>query len=222
MTTIAIVSQKGGSGKSTLAIHLAAAAHAAGRVTCLIDTDPQATAATWGDWRGNTEPEVITAPPARLARTVEDATKLGAEIIILDTPPHAEAAAREAVKLADLVLVPCRPRAFDLHAVETTAGLTAFAGTKAFVVFNAGPPRAPALFAEASAVVERMGLAVAPVMLADRAAFHHSTAQGKTALETEPNGKAAEEIRSLWSWVCNHVIMKSQNHDSTEENGAAA
>ncbi|WP_255602396.1 hypothetical protein [Polymorphobacter megasporae] len=42
---------------------MAAAAAAAGHVTCLIDTDPQATAAAWGDWRGKADPEVITTPP---------------------------------------------------------------------------------------------------------------------------------------------------------------
>lgn len=221
MIALAIVSQKGGSGKTTLATHLAAAATAAGYVTCLVDTDPQATAAAWGDWRGKAEPEVITAPPARLVRTLEDASKLGAEVIVIDTPPHADAAAREAVKAADLVLIPCRPRAFDLHAIQATAELASFSGKKAFVVFNASPPRAPALFADASALVRKLGLDVAPIMIADRAAFHHSTAQGKTAFEIDPTGKAAEEINTLWEWVCNQTNMKSQNHDDMSKDERA-
>lgn len=215
MIAVAIVSQKGGSGKTTLATHLAAAATAAGYVTCLVDTDPQATAAAWGDWRERAEPEVITAPPARLARTLKDASNLGAEVIIIDTPPHADAAAREAVKVADLVLIPCRPRAFDLHAIQTTAELASFSRKEAFVVFNAAPPRAPALFAEASLLVRKLGLEVAPIMVADRAAFHHSTAQGKTAFEVDPSGKGADEMNTLWQWVCNQVNLKSRNHDST-------
>lgn len=211
MITLALVSQKGGSGKTTLATHLAAAAVAAGYVTCLIDTDPQATAAAWGDWRGKADPEVITTPPTRLIRTLEEVARLGAEIAVIDTPPHADAAAREAVKAADLILIPCRPRAFDLHAIQTTADLATFSGKKAYVVFNAAPPRAPALFGEASEIVRRIGLDVAPVMIADRAAFHHSTAAGRTALETDASGKAAEEIKALWAWICNHVIMPTQN-----------
>jgi chromosome partitioning protein len=219
--TISVVSQKGGSGKTTLAIHLAAAATAAGYVTCLIDTDPQATAAAWGDWRGGADPEVLTTPPARLGKTIESAANLGADIAVVDTPPHADAATREAVKAGHLALIPCRPRAFDLHAIQTTAELIAFAGKHAYVVFNAAPPRAPTLFAEARTMVEKIGLHVAPVILADRAAYHHSTAAGKVAQEYEPGGKAAEEIAALWTWVCEQVNMPTSKRADTLKGNAA-
>ena len=200
MTTIAIVSQKGGSGKTTLAVHLAAAASSAGKVACIIDTDPQATAAAWGDWRGGADPEVI----------------------VIDTPPHADAAAREAVKAADLVLIPTRPRAFDLHAIQTTAELIRFAGKPAFVVFNAAPARGVQLFAEASAIVANLGLEVCPVTFADRAAFHHSTAAGKVAAEADPQGKAAAEANALWLWACDRVGMKTSKHVNKQAKGNRA
>jgi chromosome partitioning protein len=222
MPTIAIVSQKGGSGKTTLAVHLAAAATEAGKVACIIDTDPQATAAAWGDWRGGTDPEVITTPPARLGKTIEDAARLGAEVIVIDTPPHADAAAREAVKASDLVLIPTRPRAFDLHAIQTTAELIGYAGKPAFVVFNAAPARGAQLFAEASAIVGNLGLNVCPITFADRAAFHHSTAAGKVAAQIDPNGKAAAEAAALWQWVCHQVGMKSREHVNTRTKGPNA
>jgi len=63
MPTIAIISQKGGSGKTTIALHLAASDAQAKQPACVIDTDPQATAATWGDWRGDFYPLVVTSPP---------------------------------------------------------------------------------------------------------------------------------------------------------------
>lgn len=222
MPTIAIVSQKGGSGKTTLAVHLATAATSAGKVACIIDTDPQATAAAWGDWRGGADPEVITTPPTRLGRTIDDAAKLGAEVILIDTPPHADAAAREAVKAADLVLIPTRPRAFDLHAIQTTAELIGYAGKPAFVVFNAAPVRGAQLFAEASAIVENLGLKVCPVSFADRAAFHHSTAAGKVAGEADPAGKAAGEAEALWQWACQQVGMRTRKRANTSTKGAKA
>jgi chromosome partitioning protein len=201
MATIAIVSQKGGSGKTTLALNLAVAATNDKRIACVIDTDPQATAAAWGDWRGDTRPEVITSPPARLGKTIQAAAKAGAELIVIDTPPHADAAAREAVRAADLVLVPTRPRAFDLHAIEATAELIGYARKPAFVIFNAVPPRATHLIVEVSEFVEGLGLKVCPVRLGDRAAFHHYASAGEVAVEGDPAGKAAAEVDALWQWV---------------------
>ncbi|MET0251232.1 MAG: ParA family partition ATPase [Novosphingobium sp.] len=205
MPTIAIVSQKGGSGKTTVTVNLAVTATAAGRHVCVIDTDPQATAAAWGDWRENDRPEVMTSPPARLGKTIQAAVKAGAELILIDTPPHADAAAREAVKAADLVLIPTRPRAFDLHAVEATADLVSFAKKPAFVVFNAVPPRATLLITEVSEFVEQLGLKICPVRLGERAAFHHYSSAGEVAGEGDPEGKAAGEVGELWQWVCQQL-----------------
>lgn len=201
MPTIAIVSQKGGSGKTTLAVHLATRAAQAKHESCVIDTDPQATAAAWSDWRGDFLPVVVTSPPARLGRTIEGAKKNGVDFVVIDTPPHADAAAREAIKAADLVLIPSKPRAFDLHALEPIADLVSFAGKPAYVVLNSVPAGATVLTEEARQSAKAMGLKLCPVMLGDRAAFHRSSAKGETAGEIDPEGKAAKEIEKLWKWV---------------------
>jgi chromosome partitioning protein len=202
MPTVAIVSQKGGAGKTTLAIHLAAAAHDAGRVALIVDTDPQATASQWGQWRGGKAPEVIDCgAPTLLARKIEQAVELGAEFVVIDTPPHADAMAREACKVADLLLVPCRPRTFDLTAMRTTADLVKATGKPAFVIFVAGPPKAALLYAEASEVIAGVGLLIAPIMLPERGDYHHSTGVGLTAQEHAASGKAAAEVAALWQWI---------------------
>jgi chromosome partitioning protein len=118
--------------------------------------------------------------------------------------------ARQAARLADLILIPCRPRAFDLAALEATAELVKSAGKPAFVVFNAGPPRAPLIYREAADLItEGFGLPIAPVVLPERAAFHHSAAGGKTAREFSSTGKAAAEVEGLWAWTCEQLGMFS-------------
>lgn len=206
MPTIAIVSQKGGAGKTTLAIHLAAAAQKAGKVALIVDTDPQATASQWGQWREGKPPEVIDCgAPTLLARKIAQAVELGAELVVIDTPPHADAMAREACRVADLLLIPCRPRTFDLNAARTTADLVKFAGKPAFVVFVAGPPKAAVLYSEATDVIRQAGLPIAPVMLPERGDYHHSTGSGSTAQEYAPGGKAAVEVAALWVWAKQQV-----------------
>lgn len=205
MPTIAVISQKGGAGKTTLALHLAAAAQDAGRVALVIDTDPQATASQWAAWRQDAPPEVIDSPPPRLAAKVAQASKQGAEVIVIDTPPHADSAARAAVEVADLVLIPCRPSAFDLAAIQTTAKLVQLLRKPAYVVFTAGSPNAPRVYAEAGELVESYGTPPCPIILPDRAAYRHASAEGRSVLEAEPMGKAADEIRQIYEWTCRQV-----------------
>lgn len=220
MKTISIISQKGGAGKTTLAIHLAGAAAGAGLSTLILDADPQATASQWNHWRGGAEPEVVDcASPTLLPRKVQQAADLGADLVIIDTPPHADIMAREACKAADLILIPCRPQAFDLSAVEMTAELVKATGKPAFVLFMGGPQRAPTTYRDARELIEGgegiegMGVPVAPVMLTLRAIYHHSTAQGRTAMEVEPEGKAAEEMAALWTWARERVNLSTSKQN---------
>jgi chromosome partitioning protein len=223
MITVAIVSQKGGAGKTTLAIHLAAAGAASKLVTLIVDADPQATASRWGQWRGGIDPEVIDcASPPLLPKKLAEAAALGAELAVIDTPPHADSMAAAACRAADILLIPCRPRAFDLDAIQTTADLVKASGKPAFVVFTAGPPRAANLYREAAELVRSFGLEVAPVVMSERAAYHHSTGEGKTAVETDPDGKAAEEVAALWTWLSQQVGAQASKRASNKARKVAA
>lgn len=205
--TVAIVSQKGGAGKTTMAIHLAAAATRAGQVSLVIDTDPQASASQWAEWRQGAPPEIIDSAPPRIAAKIEAAAGQGAELIVIDTPPHADLAASKAVECADLVLIPCRPSAFDLAAMRTTIRLVKLMRKRAFVVFTAGPPNAPLIYADACEVAEGFGASVCAVILPDRAAYRHAVADGQTVFEIDPDGKAACEIEQFHKWACEQLNM---------------
>lgn len=204
---IAVVAQKGGSGKTTLALNLAAAAEAAGAVALVIDTDPQATASQWSAWRKGRPPDVIDSAPPRIAAKIEQATAQGATFIVIDTPPHADSAASRAVEAADIVLIPCRPSAFDLAAIKTTAQLVKLLGKPAFLVFMAGPPNAPRIYAEAAELVEGFGISVCPHRISDRAAFRHASAKGETVLDDPCATAAAREIAQVQMWLREQLHM---------------
>jgi chromosome partitioning protein len=51
------------------------------------------------------------------------------------------------------------------------------------------------------------GVEMSPIILHQRKAYSSQMHEGRTATEAEPKGKAAEEIRNLFLWVCEKVIM---------------
>ena len=140
MWTIAVISQKGGAGKTTLSVHLAVAAHQQGYRVAVVDLDPQATARKWGDKRSS-EPEVVGDHAERLPQLIEAARANGADLLTIDTAPNADRASLAAARSADTILIPCRPAAFDLEAIEATSDLAAIAKKPAWVVLSSAPVR---------------------------------------------------------------------------------
>jgi chromosome partitioning protein len=206
MKTLAIISRKGGAGKTTIALHLAVAAEAQGLATAVFDLDPQASAALWSDHRGDPQPAVVPAQAPRLPSLLAQARGQDAELAILDTAPHADAIASEAATHADLILIPCRPSAFDLDAIGASIRLARSADKPAAVVINAAPVQGVET-AEAIEAIKNAGVDVCPVVLHQRKPYASRIHEGRTATEIEPKGKAAAEIQALLLWVCEKVIF---------------
>jgi chromosome partitioning protein len=196
MQVIAIVSQKGGVGKSTLAVHLATEANAQGQRVLLLDLDPQGSAMEWANRRGDLPPDVSGANPASVGKEIERAEADGYSLVVIDTAPHADHAALQAARAADIVAIPCRPSTFDIAAISATLDLCKLANKQAVVVINAAPIRSR-VTAEAEEAIGEKGGKVSPIIIRQRVAFQHCMITGQTAAEFEPDGAAAREITRL-------------------------
>ncbi|MBF0332656.1 MAG: ParA family protein [Alphaproteobacteria bacterium] len=199
MTTIAILSQKGGAGKSTLARALAVAALEDGRRSAIIDADPQGTIVAWASRRVAKAPAVVALDGQPLDATAARWRQAGAEVIVIDTPPHARAVIALAAELADVVLIPVRPSPDDLAAVGPTVEIVRALNRPYGIVFNAAPPRGAAL-ALARAALSAFGH-VCPIAVVERLGHQYAAAEGLTVLEREPKSNGAEEIRAVWRWL---------------------
>ncbi len=201
MKTIVLLAEKGGSGKSTVATHLAVCAARRGRTAVILDLDPQRSAMSWSDRRGDarTPVTVATASAQELPGLLADAREQGADFVLLDTPGRADVTSHHALAAADLALVPCRPSIFDLESATKTVAMIQSAGRKGFVVLNACPSRGARAVEARDALTDV--LPVAPVELHQLVAFSDALNDGQSVEELEPSGKAAQEISALYDWL---------------------
>lgn len=201
MKKIAFLSQKGGSGKTTLAVHTAVAAHENGEHVLIIDTDPQKSATIWSDHRDYEYPIVATAPASDVKKVLNAAKEEDISLVIIDTAPHAAPDATRIAKEVDLVVIPCRPTAFDIAAASSAVNIVKAANTKFVFVLSACPFRSPEIEETRELLTKDYQALVAPTAIIDRRAFARAIASGKAVTEFESDGKAALEIKSLWNWL---------------------
>ena len=200
MFVIALLSQKGGAGKTTLACGLAVESERAGRAAVIVDLDPQASAAKWADLRQAETPVVTSAHAARLQPVLAAAESAGAHVVFIDTAPHAADAALMAARAADLVIIPCRPSAADLHAIGGTIDLIRVADCRGAVLINAAPVRNPVVD-QARVAIEGYGAAAVPVVMHQRIDHAHAFTAGLAATEWSADSKAAAELTALADWI---------------------
>ena len=216
MYTVALIAQKGGTGKTTLAVSLAVAAGQVGMTSIIIDLDPQGTACNWKDRRKSDGPVVIDAQPGRLAAALTKAEENGVDFALIDTPARNEQPALAAAKAADLVLIPCRPQAYDLETIPNTKEILTLAGNKpAIVVLNAVPAVGDR-HEQARELLNRLQIPVCPYTLGHRAVFGDAGAVGQAAQEYDQKGKGAAEILQVYKYVLSTLVQLSKDKNKQE------
>ena len=116
MPVVAIVNQKGGTGKTTLATNLAWVLAEKGKVL-LLDADPQASSQNWGA-NDDPAPTTLTVKGAGGGDLLRLVRSMGSDYnwIIIDGPPGISKTTADAVRVADVVLIPVQPSPLDVWA----------------------------------------------------------------------------------------------------------
>lgn len=209
MKTVAVLAQKGGVGKTTLTVHLAVLAGQRGMPAAILDVDPQRSAHDWADQRENETPAVVSVEPGQITQAKTLARSDGTELLLIDTAPHAEAGIVAAARVADFVLVPCRPAVLDLRAIGSTLNILTSTRKDHAVVLNACPPQRgfgePSLVTEAREYLASIEAPCLDATATQRMAFSHALIDGRAVSEFEPNGKAAGEISTLLDEILGRI-----------------
>ena len=198
---ITIAQQKGGAGKTTVAAQLAVALSKMDLRVGVIDIDPQGSLARWYEVRealvegGTDKLTLIQASGWRLS-TELDRMKRNCDVVLIDSPPHAETDVRLAVRAADLILIPIQPSPMDLWATQATLDQAKRESTPVLMVFNRTPTRGRLVDAVRKKIAD-LNVPVAQAVLGNRVAFASSMMEGKGVLESNPRHTATKEVRAL-------------------------
>lgn len=114
-----VANTKGGVGKSTLAVNLATWLSSKNRKVLLIDTDKQATAASWASWRR--DKNMPYGPKTIMLRNdmvFKEGKALAPDYddVVIDAGGRDDPGMRYAMLLADMVIVPVAKSDFDTAA----------------------------------------------------------------------------------------------------------
>lgn len=137
MKTVVFACLKGGSGKTTQSAHFAVALEEMGKGPVVtMDLDPQGSFSDWWNDRKAETPafapiEGIKDLPAKHAQLAEHFNWC-----VIDTPPQNAKINEEAVKLADLVIIPVKHSPHDIRAAQTTVALCERLGRKFYFLLN--------------------------------------------------------------------------------------
>ncbi|CAA9306620.1 MAG: ParA-like protein [uncultured Microvirga sp.] len=208
MKAITFVTQKGGSGKSTLCISLAVAAQETGRSVCILEMDRQATVSDWAEHRQSSSPEVAQIDAPQLDQVMQSLKGTAYDYVFIDTPGVDSPGTLSAIRAADLCIIPCRPTPADLRAFKPTLAAMYRLEKKFSFVLNQTPPRSYRIRDAAD------GLAVLGMLpdinVVSRNDHQDAIGLGQGVTEYNPKGRAAEEIRRLWTWIERRTQINSE------------
>lgn len=201
MRTLAVAMQKGGVGKSWLTRSLSVAASLEGLNVLVIDMDSQQSTVAWSERRKAETPLVQFSTERELPAILKRAEDSGCDVVFIDTPPARSTETPAAVDSADMVLIPCTPDIEAFEQIARTERLARLAGKPAFAVLTMTQPSGKSEQDIGQEIFASLNLDMALPSIARLKAHRDAAREGKTATETEPGGRAAQEIAALWVFV---------------------
>lgn len=197
---ITVAQHKGGAGKTTLSAQLAAAFAESGAKVLLMDVDPQGSLTDWHKARAVTLGRkntimLVQTQGWKMMRELPHLQKQF-DLIIIDTPPHAESESSIAIRGADLVLLPIQPSPLDIWACGPTIKIALTEKRNLMLVMNRVPPKSN-LNGTIMEKLDAMNIQVARQTLGNRVSYAASIMKGLGVVESDPRSTAADEINAL-------------------------
>ncbi|WP_375263916.1 AAA family ATPase [Palleronia sp.] len=195
MHTLVFNSQKGGAGKTTVSWNIAAAASATGLRVLMVDLDPQQSLRHWWDRREESEPQMLAEDPAvSELPSVVDAAAEQFDVLVIDTPPAADAWVVHVMACADRVIIPVRASGVDLDALGATIDLAERAGVSHRFLVTQADTRST-IYRDTLFTLTDLGKVI-PAPMPRRTSHERDFVTGTSGLDS--SGLARNDVRTLW------------------------
>lgn len=209
MQVIVVANEKGGVGKSTIAWNLGvAAALEDGKKVLLVDADPQASLITGRTLREDDLLNAVQLTQKTLHKDIMQFTTY--DLIIVDAGGRDTAVFRSAIMAAagGVLIIPVQPAVYDIWATEETFNILSemrvYLDIPAGVVLNQVVQNTT-MTKEAKETLNELAqqkeVILFDTQLYSRMDYKKSIGEGKGVIEYNKSGKAASEVRLLYSEV---------------------
>lgn len=203
---------KGGSGKTTIATNLTVIRSSSGKKVLLVDADEQKSTSDWVEQREGMNSDVKWTTIQLAGKTIHQQLKrmmCDYDDIIVDVGGRDTTTQRSALSVADLFVVPFKPRSLDIWTFGSVKNLSveakAFNPTlKCVALLN----QADTIGSDNEDAIEILktsdDIECLPVRLCNRKVYGNAAADGKGVIELK-DPKATSEFMSLYECIFRNV-----------------
>mgnify|MGYP001612220671 CR=1 FL=1 len=201
---------KGGTGKTTIATNLAVLRSAAGKKVLLVDADEQKSTSSWANQRDFLD--IATGWSTiqlggKALRSQLERMKSDYDDIIVDVGGRETTSLRAAISIADICLIPFKPRSLDVWTLSDVKVLIAEMKPanpklKAFSMVNQADPKGSDNEGTISILQECEEIKCIESTIGSRKAFANAAGDGLAVSEMKvPDKKAVQEMQELYDFI---------------------
>lgn len=207
---IMIAGVKGGTGKTTIATNLAVIRGATGKKLLLVDADEQKSTSIWANQRdvlGIKTNWTTVAIGGRALRSQLERMKSDYDDIIIDVGGRETTSLRAALTIADICIVPFKPRSLDIWTLGDVKAIVAEMkpanpNLKVFAFINQADSKGTDNEGSLSILEECEEIQCIKTTIGSRKAFANAASDGLGVTEMKiQDKKAIQEISELYNFI---------------------
>ena len=207
----AVLSQKGGTGESHT-VRSPAVAGDSGRPQgpAIIDADPQGTVIAWAKHRKHNAPHVVALGSHTIASQIEALKGQGSQLIVIDTPPHAQPIINMAAEFATACLIITGAFLEELETVAAVAAIARSLHRPAAIALKIVASRSHALTLARTAL-GTFGIPVCPTAMAHSSRMPMPARKAKPLTSGIRPESAAQELAECLS-VAQYMLIRCRRN----------